>query len=236
MLQECIRDRLAMPRAALGVPATPKECSHLSKDLEAAWRIVADPEIRAAGVDIDDADACFRQLGMPGGGPLLERHIVRMLTPVARLKRDTLYRAIRAAYPSGAADSVRDHLAIEVTPACGDKMETIARKLRECPDRNAILASIADDITSALKRALDLFALVGDADAENDPGRGFDIRPTADHTHFGDWLWLVELARDAMEALRATRPEGADALLARWLVIPYPTFKRLAFDACRSLI
>ena len=236
VFQHLVRDRLAKSAADEGTPAGPDQCPFLQPELAAAWRVIADAEIRTPEAYILDAEACRLRLRSGETGILVERHLVRMLSPIARLKRDNLRGTFWSGHPTSARPSVRDHIAIEVRPACEEFTDIILRDVAEHRDRQSLLANIADDVTTNLKRAMDLFALVGDANADFDPSQDFDIRSSSEQLRQDDWLRLIEVTRDAMDCLREVRPEAADILLERWKTFPYPVFRRLVLDAYRSLI
>lgn len=233
-LQARISERLRKTAAAYGAAAKPDEKPHLDPGLEAVWRLVAHPLARAPEAALADVHSCWSRVKDEADDVLLRQDFIRLMSPVLRLRLHRAAAALRAAVSAGVPavghTAFGDYVKLEVSLACGDMLDSLAD---EVEGRTEFLAGIADDLTSQLKRALDLFAMIGEADKTADPGpiAYRPIRPGPGRHGFEDWTRLVDLVRDAMEALRAKDPVAADALLLRWQTLPYPLFQRLALDA-----
>ena len=102
-----------------------------------------------------------------------------------------------------------------------------------------VLAQMAEELTALLERCLDLFALGEQASETDDPGlfRRGSIKRHEQDRHREGWTLLIGLARDGMTALRATRPDRAEALLAKWKTIAYPLFRRMVLaEKCEEFL
>lgn len=95
------------------------------------------------------------------------------------------------------------------------------------------LPQLLDDFQQLLRDALDLLRELGEADDQSDRSH-WDLPSVSPHRQnrgFRNWVTLIELVRDAWQALRETEPARARCIAVSWFGVPYPTFKRLAFYA-----
>ncbi len=84
-----------------------------------------------------------------------------------------------------------------------------------------------------LRDALDLLRELGEADDRSDRSH-WDLPSISPHWQnrgFRDWVALIELLRDAWQAVRVIDPERAARIAQGWFALPYPSFKRLALFA-----
>ena len=87
-----------------------------------------------------------------------------------------------------------------------------------------------------LRRAFDLFSLLGTASEELDLSyisRPF-IAPVGQNSDSEDWTVLVDLLVLAFDHLDQMDHEAARSLVARWTKEKYPIFRRLALYAAGS--
>lgn len=110
--------------------------------------------------------------------------------------------------------------------------------LRKRDDAVSVLRELGVEATSLLRQALDLFASLDQAGPDHDPGtvQQPSIAPHDQNHHHHGWTWLIELCRDAFNALLHTDRTRAATLANEWSVIPYPTFRRLSVYACGRLM
>ena len=105
---------------------------------------------------------------------------------------------------------------------------------RRSEDWNGALAGMAEDLTTRLSEAMVWFQEFGLANSEIDKTH-FEYRSISPHEqneHAPTWTQLIELVRDARDALRRRREnEAAFRLERRWQSLPYPVFQRLALYA-----
>lgn len=96
--------------------------------------------------------------------------------------------------------------------------------------------TLVDEIQQLLRDALDLRAELREADDDGD--RSYwdlpSISPHWQNRGFRDWVALIELLRDAWQAVRDTDPDHATRLGQMWFAMPYTTFKRLALFAAST--
>lgn len=95
------------------------------------------------------------------------------------------------------------------------------------------LPVLRDDFQQLLRDALDILRELGEADDQNDRSHWHlpSISPHWQNRRFHDWVALIELLRDAWEAIRERDPIRATRIAQSWFDVPYPTFKRLALYA-----
>jgi len=95
------------------------------------------------------------------------------------------------------------------------------------------LPLLLDDFQQLLRDALDLFRELGEADDREDRSY-WDLPSIAPHWQnrgFQDWVALIELLREAWQAVSVIDPSRAARIAGEWFTLPYPTFKRLALFA-----
>ncbi|WP_431227034.1 anti-phage defense-associated sirtuin Dsr1 [Burkholderia contaminans] len=107
--------------------------------------------------------------------------------------------------------------------------------LRDLADEQwpSALALMLEDIQQLLRDALDLLRELGDADDRRDSSH-WDLPSISPHWQnrgFQDWVSLIELLRDAWQAVCDNDNARAARIAQTWFDLPYPTFKRLAFFA-----
>jgi hypothetical protein len=125
------------------------------------------------------------------------------------------------------------YVKVEVRLAARDRAKSIVDGVHKDKRAADLLADLSDDLTSLLKKALDLFAAADKANRDEDPSWSDQpsIAPHAQNYHFSEWSYLIELVRDSFTALAEVRPASANALLERWNTLEYPTFRRLIVHA-----
>ena len=104
---------------------------------------------------------------------------------------------------------------------------------KRATDWEGALASIADDITSLLREAMDWqreFGLASDTEDRT----YVDLRSISPHDQdkYADtWTQLIKLSRESFDVLAARDKAGADRLARRWQSLNYPIFRRLGLYA-----
>ncbi len=95
------------------------------------------------------------------------------------------------------------------------------------------LPELLSDSTTLLRDALDLMRELGGIEDRHDMSYMHQpsISEHPQNRDFHDWTALIDLARDAWLATAEKAPERARLETERWLTIPYPLFRRLAFFA-----
>ena len=96
-----------------------------------------------------------------------------------------------------------------------------------------LLREFLPDFTSILRDTMDLMNDLGDAGDKMD--RSFmylpSIAPHEQNLRFEDWTILIKLLRCSWQTVAENNKNAAIAEVRRWISIPYPVFKRLAFFA-----
>jgi hypothetical protein len=169
--------------------------------------------------------------------PWLRQELLALLQPVIHLS-PSYARAIRAMMddageaadePDAPGATLESLTEGSVRLVAGDRMPTLAQAIDALHEVDAFLGQLTDELTGLLRAALDLFAVLGRADIDNDPGAIVrpSIRPheqNRDHDHWArlvDWLWR------GWKHLDLTAPQASRALVERWRHMPYLTFQRL---------
>lgn len=96
-----------------------------------------------------------------------------------------------------------------------------------------ILGAMTDQLTALLGRALKLWAALGRASRESDPGVG-DLRLLGAPTYLrkaDDWILLADLLWDGWKYLDSRSPAASRALIGHWRAQHYPMFRGLALMA-----
>jgi len=95
------------------------------------------------------------------------------------------------------------------------------------------LPDLLDDFNGLLRDALDLMHELGGAEETSD--HSYVQQPSiGEHSQnkaFHDWTALIELTRDAWVATAEQSAERAWHAAERWMIPPYPLFRRMAFFA-----
>jgi hypothetical protein len=172
-----------------------------------------------------------------------ERFAREGLTSTLRFElRDMLAPRVRISPPFQWADSetaeneepkrIRDLVSWEIVLGA-DHVHLALKELNEQERWRAVVHELLPDATMLLRDTLDLMRELDGADDRHD--LSYSAQPSISkheqNRDFNDWTALIELTRDAWIASAARFPEIAKVEVERWLLIPYPIFRRLAFFA-----
>ncbi len=114
-----------------------------------------------------------------------------------------------------------------------DHVHSALEDISKNPRWRAALSDLLADATTLLRDTLDLMRELGGADDHHD-GSYVHQPSISDHPqnrNFHDWTALIILVRDSWLAMAERFPNRAALEAERWLSIPYPLFRRLAFFA-----
>ncbi len=166
---------------------------------------------------------CFQQEGLTAPSRLALRDLLK---PCVRVS-NTHEEAAAAASPR-----LKDLVDWEIVLGA-DHVQSSLQDLIETQAWRDGLPALLAEATCLLRDALDLMReLDGATDMED---HSCVWQPSiGDHPQnerYRDWTFLIELTRDSWLATAKTSPKRARLEVERWLGIPYPTFKRLAFFA-----
>lgn len=101
------------------------------------------------------------------------------------------------------------------------------------PGADAFWCEMLDDLTSLLARTLELFAVAGKANAASDPSslQRPSVAPHSQNHHHREWTRLFDLVWKGWAHLDARDAERSRAVVARWRMIPFLSFRRLVAAA-----
>lgn len=196
---------------------------------DGAW---ADPYPR--GLPLFHHELCQRPWS-----PLLRQELLSSLEPRLHLGRSfrRLFAAIRSRQHGGPQENGQplefSHLAdVEVKLTIGDFGRDILERTRGAWAGH--FGELAFELTELTKRALDLLAMVNQANGTWDPSdTSRSVADSPEHVT-EDWELLRPLLWQAWRELDAASSQASRALVQRWLAIPYPTFTRFALKAAGS--
>lgn len=162
----------------------------------------------------------------------LRLELREILTPRVRISPPFRWPDDDAASESETPQKIKDLVSWEIVLGA-DHVNTALKELSEQERWRAVLHELLPEATTLLRDALDLMKELDGADERHD--LSYSAQPSISkheqNRNFRDWTALIELARDAWIASAARLPEIAKSEVERWLLIPYPLFKRLAFFA-----
>ena len=118
-----------------------------------------------------------------------------------------------------------------------DHKSEITEIKQAAADWRGALATMADELTSLLKEAMDWFNEFGKAKADYDLTHIHyrSIRPHKQTEVAPIWTELIGLCRDAHDALmKSEQADAAEGLVDRWRSLRYPVFRRLALHAATN--
>jgi hypothetical protein len=121
----------------------------------------------------------------------------------------------------------------EVILADGDQIRSAVGAIDARPDADSYWASLLDELTSLLARALRLFAIAGEASEFSDPSAVHrpSIVPHAQNHRHQQWTLLFDLLWRGWTHIDAQDRELSRTIVARWRQIPYLSFRRLVLAA-----
>jgi hypothetical protein len=167
--------------------------------------------------------------------PIARAELLQQLTPFLHFSsRSTEMKRLEdLEVPDDSERRISYYVKVEVRLAARDSTKSIVDEINKDSQVIELLADLSDDLTSLLKKTLDLFATADKANRDEDPSWSDQpsIAQHAQNHHFSEWSYLIELVRDSFTALTELNPTAAAALLDRWNTIEYPTFRRLIVHA-----
>lgn len=201
-----------------------------SPPMRTLWRLLLTGRVKSQGHDLD----LYRwkeRLQRDGLTTTLRLELRELLAPKVSLR--TPFRLgddtrDQAKPPQRLRDLVDWELVL-----AADNVHFMLRDLANSDHWRNDLPFLLGDFQQLLRDALDLMRELGEADDHSD--RSFwdlpSISPHWQNRGFRDWVALIELVRDAWQAVLATDPPRASRIAQDWFTMPYPTFKRLALFA-----
>ena len=195
------------------------------------WRLVLSGRLHD-GTRFHDLFGWAERLGKEGYSAGLRMELVRLLAPRVQLRRPL---RLGAQAPDGEARAdarVRDLVSWEIMLG-NDFSRDALERLAEREAWRTTLREMLPHLTGLLRDVLDLMRELDGATDLSDLSYVAQpsITPHEQNRGFRDWTYLIDLARDAWSATAEVSPALARGELQRWLSLPYPLFRRLAFFA-----
>jgi len=209
------------------------------------WRLVSS---EASLMDMTEGSVCSLDVSLfpqeTGSTDIMQAEMVALLRPYIRISPRFMQIKHAVELNDSDTDETSDlderfsNLVDASIELAGDfELKLLVEQLDELPDANARLSSIADEMTSMLKLAMDLWRLVDKADCDNDLSRIHQpsIVPHTQNRHFYHWTILIELLWRAWSHIDQTDGRSSRCLVNRWYGFNYPIFRRLILAAvCQS--
>ncbi|MCJ7601790.1 MAG: SIR2 family protein [Desulfobulbaceae bacterium] len=193
------------------------------------WRLLLTGRVKSPWRDLD----LYRwkdRLKRDGLTTTLRLELRELLAPKIALRKP--FRWDESEEKSGTPERLKQLVDWELVLA-SDHVHSSIRDLAEADHWCDALAPLLDDFQLLLRDALDLLCELGEADDRIDRSH-WDLPSISPHWQnrgFRDWVALIELLRDAWQAVREIDPAGATRIAQGWFALPYPSFKRLALFA-----
>lgn len=161
----------------------------------------------------------------------LKHGVIDALSPVLEFRPPN----VKLMFPNHPLDvgAISSFAEVEVVLRCKDHARLLVDAISQSPCKHQILAELADDVTSLLKRVMALYELMQKASPMRDwsyvdqPS----ISPHEENSAFHEWTVLLELCRESWTALLHTDLAHALQMVWRWRSLRYPVFRRLCFFA-----
>lgn len=195
------------------------------------WQVLAD-ERYAHMLAMKSGQEFPRSFKIGQGNHFENQSFLNALRPIPVFSRKSHYTS--SANESPDPNKPTDWYNVDIELVGFSHAYEIDRILEKTTNKAEALSALAFEISDLLKAALDWLGEFGLAGPEHDPTyiEYRSISPSAQTEHADVWTRLIELARDAFDALVARgETETSELLVDRWRSLQYPVFKRLALYA-----
>ena len=205
----------------------------LPKALWKVWRVLASDDYAHAlsRTNANDGSSLWLCKGLDATERFARTTLLRWLRPVPVFQmQESEFLGAKKEYDK---DPNQWYMLDMVLEGIDHKNEIMEIK-QGAADWNGALRTMADELTSLLKEAMDWFSDFGRADSHHDPTHIHyrSISPHKQTEVAPIWTELIGLCRDAHDAfLKAERRDAAKGLVDRWRSLHYPVFRRLALNA-----
>ncbi|BCH23564.1 hypothetical protein MesoLjLb_33490 [Mesorhizobium sp. L-8-3] len=204
-----------------------------SPGMEALWRMVLSGRVSGQSYHLD-LYSWAKRLKHSGLTTLLRMQLREILSPRIRIRPP--YRMTeKEDEDAGAALASRrpDQLVEWELVLAADHVHSALRQVSKNVEWQAALPALLSSATELLLDAMDIMRELHAADDVSD--RSYWQQPSIgehpQNPRYRDWTTLIELSRDSWLAAAQSLPLNAVREVHRWLELPYPAFKRLAFFA-----
>ncbi|MGO9374345.1 MAG: anti-phage defense-associated sirtuin Dsr1 [Syntrophobacteraceae bacterium] len=193
------------------------------------WRLLLTGRVKSPQRDLD----LYRwkdRLNRDGLSTTLRLELRELLSPKIALKKP--FRWGENDEETGDPERLKQLVDWELVLAT-DHVYSSIRDMADADDWRDALPVLLDDFQQLLRDALDLLCEMGEADDRSNRSH-WDLPSISPHWQnrgFRDWVALIELLRDAWQAVRVIEPARATATARGWFALPHSSFKRLALFA-----
>lgn len=210
----------------------------ISTGLRKVWLALSGSIPLCSLPDAYDRFGFYRRTGQEAWSPILRTELLHALSPCIEVRQawTSLARALGEDDPRESDVGVASVLSFDSELEAGQALPMMLEELRRRRDWTSMLSDLAFDLTGLLHRALDLYAALDAASEDHDPSYidHPSIEPHEQNRDFHGWTSLIELVREAFEALRQTDVDRARSLVGMWRTVSYPLFRRLLLYAVRQ--
>lgn len=199
-----------------------------SQSMRTLWRLVLSGSIKSPEQNFD-LYSWKRRLVREGLTTALRLQLREILAPKIKLRK-----ALRLNDQEEVADET---LRIDQLVDCEITLSTdyVGSALSDLRDEKwtAALPVLFDDFQRLLLDALDIARELDEANEHADRSHWDlpSIEPHYQNRGYHEWVYLIELLRDAWLSIQFSAQKRAVQLAKNWFDLPYATFKRLAFFA-----
>lgn len=203
--------------------------------LRKVWRALSGTVPLVPLTDAYDRFDFHQRIGQDEWSPALRTEVLRALEPCIAVRPGWSFGLEALEGEEEPEDSVASVLSFDCELEANQALPTMLDGLRGRADWETILVDLAFDLSGLLRRALDLHAALDAASNDHDPSyiEHPSIEPHNQNRDFHGWTSLIELVREAFDALTDCNLESARSLAGSWIGVPYPLFRRLLLYAAR---
>jgi hypothetical protein len=200
------------------------------------WRILLSGRVHD-GARHRDLFVWKRRLARDGYSVGLRLELVRLLAPRVKISRPMRRSGeVDDGATLAAMPSIRDLVSWEIVLSSDDGRNAF-QDLTDSAAWRVALRDLLPDLTGLLRDALDLMRELDGADERSDLSYVArpSIAPHEQNRGFHSWTFLIDLVRDAWVETAQSSVKLARGEVDRWMSLPYPLFRRLAFFAAAQM-
>jgi hypothetical protein len=240
VIEKMAQGRTLHPRVRQAIRRRIPELPDLRAGFQRFWRIVSSEGHWIGGRSPDWPGSLWNVQGAypEGAEPeWLRQELVAGMRPLLDFSRST-YRDYRnAMHPERAGEAVGEHISqiadADVVLADGNHLRGMIDTVNGRPGADIYWATLSDDLTSLLSQVLHLFATADEANADHDPSalQRPSVEPHAQNYAHRQWTHLFDLIWRGWMHIDAEDRAASRAIVARWRMIPFLSFRRLVAAA-----
>lgn len=207
------------------------ERSPLSPLMQILWRLALSGRLQGRSTRSDYYE-WFKRFRHEGLTPMLRLQLRDLLRPHVHLSKPFLGWEGDDQGQSIEPTLIKDIVDWEIQIGI-EHVHSSMKELSTDKGWHKALPELLSEATILLRDTLDLMRELGGAEDRHDMSsmQHPSISEHPQNNDFYDWTALIDLARDAWIATSKEHPERARIEAERWMGMPYPLFRRLAFFA-----